>query len=266
VFPANVIDEEDPISFKKIMKGEGVWALQKDILGFTFDGEAGGHTMVLEAPKREFLLTILHKWIRTAKRKGAPIPFLEFESVTSMLRHAFIAIPAGTGLLTPCNRLLAKRPKVVALGRNQELLQALLDCRILLREATIATIAPTPCKELVNVWPEFVGVKDASKHGVGGIIVGELRACVPTVFRAEWPKDIKDRLISEKNPTGTITNSDLEMAGLLLLFLVMEEVCAFEATAHVALFSDNSPTVHWVRRMAAKGSLVAGQLLRALAL
>jgi hypothetical protein len=119
---------------------------------------------------------------------------------------------------------------------------------------------------LVNAWPEFVGVKDASKHGVGGIIVGELRACVPTVFRAEWPKDIKDRLISEKNPTGTITNSDLEMAGLLLLFLVMEEVCAFEATAHVALFSDNSPTVHWVRRMAAKGSLVAGQLLRALAL
>ena len=41
VFPANVIDAEDPISFKKIMKGEGVWALQKDILGFMFDGEVG---------------------------------------------------------------------------------------------------------------------------------------------------------------------------------------------------------------------------------
>jgi hypothetical protein len=52
VFPANIIDEEDPISFKKIRKGEGVWALQKDILGFTFDGEAGCHTMVLEAPKQ----------------------------------------------------------------------------------------------------------------------------------------------------------------------------------------------------------------------
>ena len=68
------------------------------------------------------------------------------------------------------------------------------------------------------------------------------------------------------NPDGTITNSDLEMAGLLLLFVVMEEVCGFEAVAHVALFSDNSPTVHWVRRLAARGSLVAGQLLRALAL
>ena len=38
VFPENTIDAEDPISFKKLMKGEGRWALQKDILGFTFDG------------------------------------------------------------------------------------------------------------------------------------------------------------------------------------------------------------------------------------
>jgi hypothetical protein len=34
----------------------------------------------------------------------------------------------------------------------------------------------------------------------------------------------------------------------------------------LALFSDNSPTVSWVRKMAAKGSKVADQLLRALAL
>jgi hypothetical protein len=109
VFPANTIDEEDPISYKKIMKGEGVWALEKDILGFTFDGEAGCHTMVLERPKREFLLTILHKWIRTAGRGGAPILFLEFESVISKLRYAFLAIPAGTGLLTTVKMLHYRR-------------------------------------------------------------------------------------------------------------------------------------------------------------
>jgi hypothetical protein len=56
------------------------------------------------------------------------------------------------------------------------------------------------------------------------------------------------------------------MAGLLLLFLVMEEVCSFGDGTHIALFSDNSPTVSWVKQMAAKGSLVADQLLRALAL
>jgi hypothetical protein len=46
----------------------------------------------------------------------------------------------------------------------------------------------------------------------------------------------------------------------------MEEVCSLSKGQHIALFSDNSPTVHWVRRMAAKGSLVADQLLRALSL
>jgi hypothetical protein len=46
----------------------------------------------------------------------------------------------------------------------------------------------------------------------------------------------------------------------------MEKVCDPKPGAHIALFSDNSPTVSWVRRLAAKGSLVAGELLRALAL
>jgi hypothetical protein len=219
--------------------------------------------MQLEGPKREFLLTILHKWIRAANKGGTPVPFAEFESVISKLRHAFLSIPAGNGMLSPCNAVLAKRPQMVALGRNHALLQAIRDCRTLLREATEK---PTQCKELVNAWPDFVGVKDASKHGVGGIIVGEGKACTPTVFRIEWPLFIKASLVSQSNPAGTITNSDLEMAGLLLLWLVIEEVCELEAASHCALFSDNSPTVHWVRRMAARGSLVAAQLIRALAL
>lgn len=129
-----------------------------------------------------------------------------------------------------------------------------------------ATERPTPCKELVNAWPEFVGFVDASKHGVGGVIVGEAGTCIPTVFRIEWPQFIKDDLVSENNTKGTITNSDLEMAGLLLLWLAMEDVCMLGSASHVALFSDNSPTVHWVRRLAARGSLVAAKLIRALAL
>ena len=263
VFPSNSVDSNDPISYKKILKGEGVWALQKDILGFLFDGEAGAKTLQLEAPKREMLLAILHKWIRSTTRGKAPIPFTEFRSVISKLRHAFISIPAGVGLLSPCNAILAKEPKVVALGRNASLLQAIRDCRTLLREATER---PTPCRELVNAWPEYVGVVDASKHGVGGVIVGEAGKCIPTVFRIEWPMFIKSDLVSEANRNGTITNSDLEMAGLLLLWLVMEEVCDLGSASHVSLFSDNSPTVHWVRRLAARGSLVATQLVRALAL
>ena len=120
---------------------------------------------------------------------------------------------------------------------------------------------PTKCTELVAGWPDFVGVKDASSHGVGGIIVGEGKACVPTVFRAEWPEDIKAVFAR-----GEITNSDLECAGLLLLWLVMEEVCPLEIGSRVALWSNNSPTVGWIRRLASKRSKVAAQLIRAIAL
>jgi hypothetical protein len=67
VFPANNNDDEDPISFKKIQRGDGTWSLRKDILGFTFDG--ANKTLWLEAPKRDALLTILHQWLREVEKR-----------------------------------------------------------------------------------------------------------------------------------------------------------------------------------------------------
>ena len=51
-----------------------------------------------------------------------------------------------------------------------------------------------------------------------------------------------------------------------MLLLVMEEVCPKLRSARVVMFSDNSPTIGWVKRLAARGSLVAMQLVRALTL
>jgi hypothetical protein len=264
VFPAHTNPGEDPISHKKLLKLDGQWSAHKDLLGFHFCGLPGEHSMVLEQPKREFLLVLLHKWLRASTRARTGIPFAEFESVTQKIRHAFTAIPCGRGLLTPCNCILSLRPPIVFLHRNTALRQTIRDCRTLLRESSAH---PTPCKELVMGEPDFVGIKDASIHGVGGVIVGHRKACRPTVFRVEWPPDIKAAVLqTNQRRGGYLTNSDLEMAGLLFLWLVMEEVCDITPGAHIALFSDNSPTVSWVRRLAAKGSRVAGQLIRAVAL
>eukprot|EP00956_Cyclotella_meneghiniana_P043378 scaffold267083_cov146-Cyclotella_meneghiniana.AAC.1 len=220
--------------------------------------------MQLETKKREFLLAVLHKWIRTASSKTAGIEFSEFESVISKIRHGFMCIPGGKGLLTPCNRVIAKRPKRVFLHRNRRLSTALKDMRTLIREATAN---PTKCKELVMGPPDYIGVKDASIHGVGGFIVGQEKACLPTVFRMEWPEWVKQEVLkTNAGQRGTLTNSDLKMAGLLLLWLVMEELCDLTSGSHVALFSDNAPTVSWVNKLASKNSQVADQLIRALAL
>jgi len=71
---------------------------------------------------------------------------------------------------------------------------------------------------------------------------------------------------TQDNPGGCLKNSDLEMARLLLLWLIIEDICQLGAGSHVALFSNNSPTISWVKRLASKRLLVAAQLLRVLAL
>ena len=93
VFPPNEDDEEDPISLKKLKKFEAMWLLYKDILGFTFDGLE--KTIWLEKPKRNALLELLCIWIRKASKGKEGIPFVEFQSVISKLRHAFVSIPSG---------------------------------------------------------------------------------------------------------------------------------------------------------------------------
>jgi len=260
IFPANIVDSNDPISEKKMKKGEAQFSTLKTLLGFDFDGKR--KTIWLEEEKRAKLLTTLKGWIRSSEHERG-IPFTEFESITAKLRHAFTAVNGGKGLLSPCNRLLRKRPTVVYLHRNAPLLSAIKDMRTILRESTTR---PTRCNELVAGWPDYVGICDASSFGAGGVIIGELSACRPTVFRVQWPPDITASVVSDTNKQGTLTNSDLEMAGLLLLWLMIKHVCSGLAEKRVALFSDNSPTVSWVQRMACRSSLIAEQLLRVLAL
>jgi hypothetical protein len=103
VFPANVVDGNDQISEKKLLKGEGQYSLFKTLLGFDFDGKR--KTLWLKEEKRAKLLTILHGWIRSGNLNRG-IPFGEFELVVAKLRHAFVALLGGGGLLSPTNRLL----------------------------------------------------------------------------------------------------------------------------------------------------------------
>jgi hypothetical protein len=192
---------------------------------------------------------MLHRWIKAAIWGSRGIPFKQFKTTVAKLRDVFTAIPAGVGLLSPCNCILATKPKVVCLNRNKQVFAALKGCRTLLRESTKD---PTRCRELVAGWPGFISIVDASSYGVGAVVLGELSECIPTVFWWEWPEDIRKEIKSFGNTTGSITNSDLEMAGMLLLWLVIEDVCSVLAEKQVALFSGNTPTVAWALCLASQ--------------
>jgi len=133
VFPADIVDSNDPISKKKLLKGEGQYALLKMMLGFDFDGKQ--KTMWLEEEKRAKLLTIFFSCLRAGSFNHG-IPFREFELVIAKVRHVFTALPGGRGLLSPCNSLLQKHPPVVYLHRNDSLHAAISNCQTILREST----------------------------------------------------------------------------------------------------------------------------------
>jgi hypothetical protein len=65
---------------------------------------------------------------------------------------------------------------------------------------------------------------------------------------------------------GTISNSDLEMAGLLMLWLAIEGVCGLLQKKHITLFCNNSPSIGWAARLASKWSMVAEHLIQVLAM
>ena len=127
-------DSNDSISENKLKQCNGEYATTKTILDFDFNRV--NKTIWLDEAKQAHLLTVLHGWIRSSKTRMSGVPFKEFESVVAKIRHAFMVIPAGRGLLTPCNQILQTKPPLVYLQRNPMLWAAIMGCRTLLQESS----------------------------------------------------------------------------------------------------------------------------------
>jgi len=95
--------------------------------------------------------------------------------------------------------------------------------------------------------------------------MGANRHLPPVVWRIQFPNAIQEQLVSSTNPAGKITNSDLEMAGLLMHWLVLESIADLQHT-HIATGCDNTPTVAWTTRLLATKAPTAAHLIRVLAL
>ena len=92
---------------KKLLKGEGVWAVRKEMLGWIIDGA----TMCIELSdkKQDAILEDL----KQALKKKQGLRFKKFEKLVGKLRHASIGIPAGKYLFGSINQLIALQPKVI---------------------------------------------------------------------------------------------------------------------------------------------------------
>ena len=125
-------------------------------------------------------------------------------------------------------------------------------------------IANTPINvaQIVPSLPELHGYMDSCKYAAGGVWI------LPTPCKTNrfivWTVNFTPEIIKKFN-THEITINDLELAGVLLGWLVLEHLLPSLHHIQIGIKCDNSATVAWARKFSAR-SLRAGHLLCALAL
>ena len=239
---------DDPVHPKKIHT-EGTWEPIKEVLGWIMDGVT--RCISLPAAKigklKELLLPI--KKIKAMKTK-------DMQSFKGKLQHATTGIPGALPLMGPFHKGTKQQNFWTTI--NKSMVQSSIDFTYIMNHIAAQ---PSKARNLVPNMPSFVGPHDASKLGAGGVWYGGTKRLPPTVWRVEWPKEVKDSLISEHNLKGQITNSDLELAGQILQMLVLEGMIDLE-DQHTLTSCDNTPTVAWVSKLCCSKSQVATNLLK----
>jgi hypothetical protein len=260
VFPPPAItkhkDGKEPISARKLMKGDGIFELIKDMIGFRFDGIKG--TVHLPPEKAAAYIKETHRILR---RKRVPLKTLQ--GVVGKLRHTSIILPAAHGFFTPINAVMKGSPTHIILGANLECRAALEDLCTLLR---ILASRPTHVRELVPDMPQYVGYHNAAAEGVGGVWFLLVDSMSPMVWQAAFPQDIASEVVSDDNPDGRLTNSNLELAAEVMAVGVALAMAPKVKHVPLGTLCNNTPTVSWIEKMASKAKgPTAGCLLRGLA-
>jgi hypothetical protein len=135
----------------------------------------------------------------------------------------------------------------------------------------VTTLAaqPTHVREILPAQdPDYIGYCDASAFGAGSVWFSGTSSVHKRVWRLQWPQDITAAVVSESNPTGALTNSDLEMAAVVLHLNVLDPLVPSMHHKSMQIHRDNTPSVAWLTEMATKtaNSDAAHRLVRGLAL
>ena len=117
--PPEVTQHENgkpPISQKKLDQGEGQWRVEKEKVGFLFNGRRRTVRLPKEKARRYVTET---KQLLTKKRT----PVKKFQTIVGRLRHVSTILPAANGFFTPINNPLkpdesGNPPRHIGLGKT----------------------------------------------------------------------------------------------------------------------------------------------------
>ena len=252
----------EPVSIKKLKQGDVSWNTVKTVLGWIINTSS----MTIELPEHraERLAEILASIPTSQKR----IAVRKWHKILGELRSMSLALPGARNMFSQMQLALSDVKKTrVALTKGVH--QALNDFRWMHKNITSR---PTRIAEVVPLSASAIGDHDASGEGAGGVWFpheslhprqppAQLPPHAPLLWRFRWPSDIINSLVTDSNPNGTITNSDLELAGGLLH---LEALCQhFDVRERTVLSrTDNLATLFWQRKGSATTANAPAHLLR----
>ena len=231
------VDEKhrnEAVSLKKLLKGDGSWGTRKVILGWILDTIR--QTLELPAHRKATLAQIFHDLAATKR-----VSHKKWMHYLGLLRFVSVAIPGSAGLFSALQLALT-----ASKGNRIRITKALRShINAFASLAADLAVRPTYLAEIVPQEPTLLGATDAAKAGMGGVYFDA--SGQGYVWRFPFPEDVQRDLVSADNPTGRVTNSDLEHAGLLAqASLMCHEHDLRYAT--IANGSDNTPAVSRVSK------------------
>jgi hypothetical protein len=245
---------DHPISIKKLQE-EGRWSTQKEILGWLIDGQH--KTITITDTKCNKIYSDLTKSINQPR-----LPIKKFESIKGKLNWLSDAVVTGKPLLGDLDNYFHHQQKHTSRWTTlpPHIIQSLRDWRTILHRLKSR---PTSVHELIPTPPAFKGTSDASKWGAGGVWFTGTKYLLPTVWFVQWPTNIQTLL-----DNNTITIAVLELAAILLQWLVIEHAAPAEYLHHVSVATkaDNTNAVSWTNKFRCSQDPTANRLLKALTL
>ena len=247
--PAMAGIHNEPASVKKLKKGDGTWSTLKVILGWLIDSLA--QTIRLPQHRCERLLSILES-LDGRKR----VTTREWHKVLGELRSMSLAVPGARGLFSALQTGFRQKEAAYRIRIDRNMRTQLDDFKNL---ALDLHTRPTHLAEIIPDTPSGIGACDASGMGAGGVwLCPDVQ---PILWRDPFDDHIVKALVSDKNPAGTISNSDLELAGIVGHADVLAQ-CVDVRNRTFATLNDNVPALVWLEKGSTTTQKAGNQLLR----
>ena len=199
--------------------------VKKEILGWIFNRK--DYTMHLPTEKIQKITNCL-KAIQNCKRK---IPRKKL--LAGGLEQASFGILGRAGLFSPVQEALQGKTQWIKI--TPALTQCFKDWCAMIKQMAKQ---PTHVKQLIKEFPAYIGYSNSCGLGTGGVWTSRALIIPPMLWHLECPKDIK--LMFQNS---LLTMNDLELAGMVLEWLVLECLIPCFKFLYAIIFCDNTLAV-----------------------